>query len=138
VPDKGMGVQVPPRTHRDHPLTCESVMGYGFGNVVSGQYLQVRAMGGQVGPRSQNDNGFAARPVGPAVPRPAATASQPWRMPPRRRAWERNPGVHEYQQWLRRAAAGSIRRHDPEAGGCAVRSSTRLDEEAGDLTNTPR
>jgi hypothetical protein len=45
VPDKGMGVQVPPRTHRDHPLTCESVMGYGFGNVVSGQYLQVRAMG---------------------------------------------------------------------------------------------
>jgi hypothetical protein len=66
VPDKGMGVQVPPRTHRDHPLTCESVTGYGFGNVVSGQFLQVRAMGGQVGPRSQNDNGFAARPGRPS------------------------------------------------------------------------
>src|ERR1700730_4418237 len=50
------GVQVPPRTHRDPPLTCAYVIGQGFCNVAYSQFPQVRAMGVQIGSRLQNDN----------------------------------------------------------------------------------
>jgi hypothetical protein len=56
VPQKGMGVQVPPRTHRDHELTCGYAIGAALEAHSSRSFLQVRAMGVRAGFRSRNDN----------------------------------------------------------------------------------
>ncbi len=49
-------IQVPPRTHRDHELTCGYAIGAALEAHGSRSFLQVRAMGVQVGFRSRNDN----------------------------------------------------------------------------------
>ena len=56
MPVKGMGVQVPPRTHRDHDLTCGYVIGQSLGKAGCDRFLQVRTMGVQIGFRSRNGN----------------------------------------------------------------------------------
>jgi uncharacterized protein len=48
--------QVPPRTHRDHDLTCGYVMGQDLARVRCGWFPQIRTMGVQVGLRLRNGN----------------------------------------------------------------------------------
>jgi hypothetical protein len=61
VPVKGMGVQVPPRTHCVHDLTCGYVLGQDLGRVRCARFPQIRTMGVQVGSKSQNGNNSADR-----------------------------------------------------------------------------
>jgi hypothetical protein len=49
-------VQVPPRTLRDHRLTCGYAIGQDFTRVACGLFPQVRTMGVQVGSRLRNGN----------------------------------------------------------------------------------
>ena len=56
MPVKGMGVQVPPRTHRDHDLTCGYAIGEHSPESGARLFLQVRTMGVQVGSRLRNGN----------------------------------------------------------------------------------
>ena len=50
------GVQVPPRTHRDHRLTCGYVIGQHFATVRCRLFPQVRTMGVQDGSKLRNGN----------------------------------------------------------------------------------
>ena len=56
MPVKGMGVQVPPRTHRDHDLTCGYAIGEHSPESGARLFPQVRTMGVQVGSRLRNGN----------------------------------------------------------------------------------
>jgi len=52
----GFRVQVPPRTHRDHDLTCGYAIGEHSPESGARLFLQVRTMGVQVGSRLRNGN----------------------------------------------------------------------------------
>jgi hypothetical protein len=54
---------VPPRTHRNHRLTCGYSVGRDRDGITVGRFPQVSLMGVQVGVRSQNGNSSADTPL---------------------------------------------------------------------------
>ena len=63
MPVKGMGVQVPPRTHRDHDLTCGYAIGEHSPESGARLFPQVRTRGVQIGPDCGTVTAIVNRPA---------------------------------------------------------------------------